>query len=218
MCGRFARYQPLTVFAAALGIDAQLLDESAAPPRYNIPPGTRAWVFAQDPDGEPVFTVMPWHFPTSRGNRINVRSETAHVVPEYREPFNRHRCLVLASGFYEPEGAKTAKNRPWWYFQAKGAAPLFLGAVAQPAGFAILTRAPVDPVAQVHDRSPVQVPADQAMVWIDPEIEGRQALAQVRAGVASAIEGWRVGNAAKRVAQDGVDCIAPVAASSGLFG
>lgn len=63
---------------------------------------------------------------------------------------------MLASGFYEPEGAKTEKHRPWWYVEASGHMPLFLGAVALEAGFATLTCSPVDPVTRVHDRSPVR--------------------------------------------------------------
>ena len=122
MCGRFARYQPLPVFAEAAGVPAPQA-EGRDGPRYNIAPGTPAWLLARDARGEVVFTELPWRFPTSRGNRINVRSETAQVVPEYREPFAQHRCLVLASGFYEPEGPKTEKHRPWWYFEAQYRSP-----------------------------------------------------------------------------------------------
>jgi putative SOS response-associated peptidase YedK len=208
MCGRFARSQPLSTFAVALGIDPAPMGDDT--PRYNIAPGTPAWLLALDPAGDPVFTTLPWVFPTSRGNRINVRAETAHVVPEYKKPFAQHRCLVLASGFYEPEGAKSEKHRPWWYFEALGHAPLFLGAVAQPMGFAILTRSPVDPVARVHDRSPVLVPAEQALQWIDPALDGRQALALAGTDAAARLNHWRVGDAAKHAAHDGPDCITPV--------
>ena len=211
MCGRFARYQPLPAFAEAAGLTPTPIEAAADVPRYNIPPGTKAWLLALDAHGDPVFAEHTWIFPTSRGNRINVRSETAHVVPEYREPFAKHRCLVLASGFYEPEGAKTEKHRPWWYFEASDHAPLFLGAVAQEVGFAILTRNPVDPVARVHDRSPVLVPADQVLQWLDPELAGREAVALAGTSAAAQLHGWRVSDAAKRAAHEGADCIAAVA-------
>lgn len=158
-----------------------------------------------------MFAELKWFFPTTRGNRINVRSETAHVVPEYREPVAKHRCLVLASGFYEPEGAKTEKHRPWWYFEASDRAPLFLGAVAQEAGFAILSRSPVDPVARVHDRSPVLVPADQALQWLDPALPGREAVALAGSSAAARLYGWRVSDAAKSAAHDSAECIAAIA-------
>ena len=210
MCGRFARYQPLPVFAEAAGVLAPRV-EALDGPRYNIAPGTPAWLLARDAQDEVVFTELPWRFPTSRGNRINVRSETAQVVPEYCEPFAQHRCVVLASGFSEPEGAKTEKHRPWWYFEPQDRAPLFLGAVAQEAGFAILTRSPVDPVARVHDRSPVLVPADQVLQWIDPQWAGREVLARIGTRVAESLKGWRVSDAAKSAGREGAECIAAMA-------
>ena len=201
---------PLPAFAEATGLTPAPI-KAAAPLRYNIPSGTKARLLALDAQGDPVFAEHTWFFPTSCGNPINVRSETAHVVPEYREPFAKHRCLVLASGFYEPEGAKTEKHRPWWYFKASDKAPFFLVAVAQHAGFAILTRSPVDPVARVHDHSPVLVPADQVLQWLDPDLAGREAVALAGTSAAAHLHGWRVSDAAKRVAHEGAECIAEIA-------
>ncbi|MHB1798333.1 MAG: SOS response-associated peptidase [Vulcanimicrobiaceae bacterium] len=207
MCGRYARYQPLPVFAEAVGVPAPQA-EGLDRPRYNVAPGTPGWLLHRDAQGEVVFAEMSWRFPTPRGNRINVRSETAHVVPEYREPFAQHRCVVLASGFYEPEGARTEKHRPWWYFEAGDHTPIFFGAIAHDAGFAILTRSPVDPVARVHDRSPVLVPADQVLQWLDPRWSGREVLAQAGTRVAEHLHGWRVSDAARNAAREGAECIA----------
>lgn len=57
MCGRFARYAPLTEWVEALGtgVDPALLDGLAARdagPRYNIAPGTPSWIAAFDAEGE----------------------------------------------------------------------------------------------------------------------------------------------------------------------
>ncbi|WP_297900564.1 SOS response-associated peptidase family protein [Metallibacterium sp.] len=84
-------------------------------------------------------------------------------------------------------------------------------AVAQEAGFAILTRSPVDPVARVHDRSPVLVPADQVLQWLDPALAGREAVALAGTSTAAKLHGWRVSDAAKRVAYEGAGCIQAVA-------
>lgn len=187
------------------------LDARDDGPRYNIPPGTKAWIAALDANGDPAFDQHKWTFPTSRGNRINVRSETAHVVPEYRDHFDRQRCVVLASGFYEPKGDKGTKIRPWYYFTPRDHAPLYLGAIAKGEGFSILTRAPVDPVALVHDRTPVLVPADNVLAWLDPETRGRDALAKFApADFGETLVGWRVGDGAKRPANEGPELIAPV--------
>jgi putative SOS response-associated peptidase YedK len=214
MCGRFARYAPLTEWIEALGTDVDPglldgLDAHDAGPRYNVAPGTQSWIAAFDADGELVLNEHKWFFPTPRGNRINVRSETAHRVPEYREPYDKHRCVVLANGFYEPKGEKTVKNRPWFFFRPKDESPLFLGAIAKEEGFSILTRTPVPPVSEVHDRTPVFVPADNVLAWLDPEIPGRDALERLALpAFGECLEVWRVGDGAKRVTSEGPELIA----------
>lgn len=221
MCGRFARYAPLTEWVQALGTDADpsLLDGLAARdvgPRYNIAPGTRSWIAAFDAAGELALDELKWTFPTPRGNRINVRSETAHRVPEYKEPYDRHRCVVLANGFYEPKGEKTEKNRPWYFFRPKDESPLFLGAIAKDEGFSILTRAPVPPVSAIHDRTPVFVPAENVLAWLDPEISGREALQRFApAEYGERLEVWRVSDGAKRVTSEGQELIARFDLQSG---
>ena len=221
MCGRFARYQPLTDWLESLGIEAdgdmlaKLHDEG---PRYNIPPGTKGWIAAFDTNGELSLAEHKWNFPTSRGNRINVRSETAHRVPDYRESFDHHRCVVLANGFYEPKGAKTEKYRPWYFFRPKDESPLFLGAIAKEEGFSILTREPVDPVALVHDRSPVMVPADRVLEFLDADIPGREALRRFApSDYGECLEGWHVGDSAKRPGNEGAELIDRVEPSEDLF-
>lgn len=214
MCGRFTGDLSPRQWARVLGaaIDPATLAALAridAGPRYNIPPGTRNWIAVAAADGI-AFNESLWAFPTSRGNRINVRSETAHVVPEYRDWFDGHRCVVLATGFYEPKGAKSAKVRPWYYFTPRDHAPLFLGGIVKPEGFSILTRAPVNPIAAIHDRMPVMVPPDEVVAWLDPEIRGREALREFApASYGEQLVGWPVGDGAKRPANDDELRIAP---------
>lgn len=218
MCGRFARYAPLNEWVEALGagVEPSLFEGLAARdtgPRYNVAPGTRSWVAAFDDDGELVLDELKWTFPTPRGNRINVRGETAHRVPEYKGPYDKRRCVVLANGFYEPKGEKTEKNRPWYFFRPKDQSPLFLGAIAKEEGFSILTRMPVPPVSDVHDRSPVMVPTENVLAWLDPGIPGRDALQRFAPpAYGERLQVWRVSDAAKRVTNEGPALIEPMGA------
>ncbi len=216
MCGRFARYQPLSAWVEALGADPEPgvfedLRRRDGGPRYNIAPGTQTWIAAFDADGGLAFNERKWMFPTARGNRINVRSETAHRVPAYRKAYDRHRCVVLANGFYEPEGPTgAAKHRPWFYFRPRDDSPLFLAAIVGDDGFAILTREPVPPVADVHDRSPVPVAAADVLGWLDPAMTGIEALERFApASLGGNLDGWRVGDDAKRADREGPELIVP---------
>jgi putative SOS response-associated peptidase YedK len=210
VCGRFARTRDVLHYAVPLDIDPGRGPSERQRARYNVAPGTDCWIAHLDADGDVAVAEYKWSFPTPRGNRINVRSETAHRVPEYREPFDRRRCVVFADGFYEPKGAKTVKNRPWYYFRPTDRAPLYLGGIVGPDGFSILTRAPVEPVASIHDRSPVMVPAGDVVAWLDPDVPGRDALREFApASTGEALVCWRVGDAAKRAANDGPELIEP---------
>lgn len=213
MCGRFARYQPLSAWLEPLGVMPQpdlfaRDDGETDRPRYNIPPGTRTWIATLDDQGAPAIAEKLWSFPTSRGNRINVRSETAHRVPEYRPHFDQHRCVVFASGFYEPKGPKSVKQRPWYFFRARDSRPLFFAGIAKAEGFSILTGAPAAPVAAVHDRSPIMVPADKVLAWLDPDRSGEAALSQFTpAAVGETLESWHVSDAAKNPRNEGPELI-----------
>lgn len=220
MCGRITGDKSPRQWARLLGVAVNpatltRLEGLTAGPRYNVPPGTRTWIATNAPEGGVAFDEWLWAFPTSHGNRINVRSETAHQVPEYREHFGQHRCVVLATGFYEPQGEKSARNRPWYYFTPSDRSPLFLGGVIKPEGFAILTRAPVEPVKSVHDRSPVMVPAESVVAWLDPDVAGRDALEQFApTDFGRRLTGWRVGDGAKQPGNDDATLIAPVDAGA----
>lgn len=210
MCGRFAQAQSLVTSAMEAGIDLQPTDFNGpeAAPRYNVAPGTRAWLFRWNSDTDmPSVALMLWRFLTPRGMRINARSETAAVVPEYRQHFAQTRAVVPVSGFYEPEGEKGAKNRPWWYFQPTLGSTLFLGAIIGPDGFSILTCAASPPLSAIHDRSPVLVPPDRVRDWMSPRMGGKQAMAITHA---PPLHCWRVGDGAKKPGNEGVDLIAPL--------
>lgn len=213
MCGRFARYQPLAAWCKPLGMTpAELFDrcgDNTRAPRYNIAPGTRTWIATLDSQGAVTVAERVWAFPTSRGNRINVRSESAHRVPEYRAHFDGHRCVVFANGFYEPEGPKSMPNRPWYFFRPRDDSPLFLAGIVKDEGFSILTGAPAAAVAAIHDRCPVIVAPANVRAWLDPGRPGRQALQRLApAPFGAMLERWRVGDAAKNVANDGPELIA----------
>ena len=91
---------------------------------------------------------------------INARAETVPERPAYRELVRRakHRCLVLADGWYEwqkPEDPKQPR-RPVYFSLAGGEPFCFAGLwTSRTASCTILTCEANDLSRPIHDRMPV---------------------------------------------------------------
>lgn len=176
MCGRFTHRNP----------DPAPFPEFSkhwpqVPPRYNIAPSTEVLVLRLV-DDEPRAELARWGLrpkwlkdPSKA--QINARSETAAEKPFFRDAWKRHRCLIVADGWYEwqPAPGKGAPKQPFFFHLADDA-PFTIGALwsawndeagAHPT-CAILTTAPSALAAKVHDRMPVLVPASERMRFLDP--------------------------------------------------
>src|SRR3712207_2124130 len=94
-------------------------------PRFNIRPGQMNPVITSHSPNQ--ISRMFWglipHWAkddTQKFKTINARAETVATSPAYRKPFRQHRCLVPATGFYEPDKINYPKPpHPWHYFQVK---------------------------------------------------------------------------------------------------
>ena len=106
MCGRFfVSEAELDDFAALVeGIEKELLK-----PRPNrdgtadLVPGDGAPVLVDAGYSGPASRVLTWGFPGpgGKGRIINARAETVMEKPMFRLPFQGHRCIIPAAGFYE---------------------------------------------------------------------------------------------------------------------
>ena len=87
-------------------------------------------------------------------------------LASFREPFRHKRCIVPATGFYEPDKIHYAKLPfPWHYFQLKdGEIFGFAGLYdiwrdpktgTEIHSYPIITTQPNELVGTVHDRMPV---------------------------------------------------------------
>jgi putative SOS response-associated peptidase YedK len=136
-------------------------------PRYNVAPTDQHPVVRLFAGARRLETAR-WGLPPAGQRRaplINVRSETARFSRKesFRNPSDG-RCLVPADGFYEwkrgPEG-----SRPFWYHRSDGRL-LLLAGVWEAGRFAVLTTTANALVAQVHDRMPAILSADEAAAWL----------------------------------------------------
>ena len=112
MCGRFAahyRWSEVNAFSRPLTVTTPEPDPS---PSYNIAPTQAAWVVI--PDGNKlVASTMRWGLIPRWSqdgkpsfSSINARIETVSEKPAFREPWQRNRCLIPVSGYYEWSGIK----------------------------------------------------------------------------------------------------------------
>jgi putative SOS response-associated peptidase YedK len=113
---------------------------------------------------------------------INARSETVAAKAPFKTLIGdeRHRCLVIADGFYEwlrPENPKAP--RVPWRFTVDGGEPFAFAGLwcwSKPAGewlasATVLTCSPNPLVARLHDRMPVILPGpDAEAAWLGGEL------------------------------------------------
>ncbi|HET6585842.1 MAG TPA: SOS response-associated peptidase, partial [Nannocystaceae bacterium] len=169
MCGRFT-LTTADYDAVAAALEAEIDPEASARyrPRFNVAPtDPHPMLVPGDARARRLvwgtWGIVPPPRPGARpGLQINARAEG--VTRGYiGSAFKRHRCAVVADGFYEWTGPKTAR-RPI-RFTPKGGGLLVFAAVwlpqkdkksgEQSPHFAILTTEANELVRSVHDRMPV---------------------------------------------------------------
>src|SRR4051795_13706038 len=182
MCGRYTLTDPdprLLRFRFGLTEEAKI--EQA--PRYNVAPTDPVLAIRLNGEGVREPGVLRWglipHYAdpeTFERLLINARAETVAEAPAFRDAFQTHRCLIVADGFYEWRAEETGK-KPVWITRPSREPFAFAGlwaAARRPDGSsihscAIVTCAPGDLVAPIHDRMPVILDQEAEPAWIDAE-------------------------------------------------
>jgi putative SOS response-associated peptidase YedK len=194
-------------------------------PRYNIAPTQPVPVIRQHPK-EPrrVFSLMRWGLIPSwskdtsgAAKMINARSETAHLLPAFRDAKKSRRCLIPADGFYEWSRTGTVKQ-PFCFEVRDGELFAFAGLWERwrnPAGdwirsCSILTTTPNAITSQVHDRMPVILDEADYELWLDPGFTDVAALAHMlKPYDASNMRSYPVSSRINQVANDEPACALP---------
>ena len=116
-----------------------------------------------------------WSKDASKGaSMINARSETITEKPSFKGLVPKHRCIIPMSGFYEWDRTNPKAKIPYYVTRADGR--LMLGAgiwsdspiTAAGRTCALITRDSIFDLSEIHDRSPVEFHADEAVEWITP--------------------------------------------------
>lgn len=186
MCGRYTLSAPADVVAELF----ELAEVPALERRYNIAPTDEAPVVRLARGGGRRLHLLRWGLvpywadDPSIGNRmINCRAETAADKPAYRDHFRRHRCLVVADGFYEWRTEDGGKQ-PYWIHHPDGLPFAFAGLWSRWKGgpektdgeskldtFTVVTVDASPNLRDLHDRMPAILDPDDWAAWLDPAIQ-----------------------------------------------
>jgi putative SOS response-associated peptidase YedK len=177
MCGRITRTSPQEAIAKEFGVTR--FAEIDWLPRYNVAPSQIVETIISV-NGEKRLGPMRWGFvsPTAKEPTlapINARAETLSTLPVFRDAFRRHRCLVVADGFYEWRKNAGRRRTPFFVRLRSGRPFGFAGIWSFRRGekgtrlatCAIATCPPNELMAKIHDRMPVILPVSARDRWLD---------------------------------------------------
>ena len=196
-------------------------------PRWNIAPGQM----------NPVITVhspkrisrMFWGLipfwakeQNIKFSTINARDDKVATSPVYRKPFRTQRCLIPATGFFEPDKIHfTDPPYPWHYFKLKkqemfSFAGLYDIWKDQKSGkeiysYTIITTSPNDLVGKYHPRMPVILKKEDEDEWVNPDLQEVEKLMEFLKPYPSIeMEEWHVADEARNPRNDKPEIIKPV--------
>lgn len=175
MCGRYTLVAPGEEVARRFGLPTP----PHLVPRYNVAPSQQVPIVRIEDDGRALAMVRWGLVPffardPAIGNRmINARAETVAEKPGFRAAFQKRRCLVPATGFFEWQ--KTGKAKQPWLLRRKGGALMAFAGLFERwergerpiESMTILTGVPNPLAARVHDRMPVILPEAAWDRWLD---------------------------------------------------
>ena len=173
MCGRYAltRTELLEEFFEFSFTGNQIL------PRYNVAPSTQIPVIRLRDDGQRELIDLRWGLVPSwsrPGDQlpllINARAETLSSTPAFRDAFQRRRCIVPASGYYEWQKLPGGAKQPFYITRRDGLPIAFAGlwenAKELHGTAAIVTTAASEETQPIHDRMPVILEKPDFPRWL----------------------------------------------------
>ncbi len=165
MCNDYGIDIPFRLFVEAFAELGMPLDVSGGIP--NLEPRDEIWPTERAPvirlgEAGPRMDMLTWGLPAPRPKApavINMRSEGRR--------FERGRCLIPASHFYEFTGAKSPKTR--WRFAKTGEDWFCIAGITGGDGsaFSMLTVPPGPDVAPIHNRQIVVLERTDWRDWLE---------------------------------------------------
>jgi putative SOS response-associated peptidase YedK len=167
--------------------------------------------------------VPHWAKDPGVGSRmINARAESAATKPAFRDAVARRRCLLPADGWYEWQAGSGTRKQPFFITPADGSGIALAGlwSTWRPADTpesgpapllvtcAVVTTEAVGPLAEIHDRMPLILPAREWAAWLDPDADDpSRLLVPPPAQLVAALELRPVSTAVNNVRREGPELV-----------
>ena len=101
---------------------------------------------------------------------INARLETLGKKMSFKNLITSYRCLIIADGYYEWKRQENVKTP--YYFTREDNQPMFFAGIYKDHQFLIITGEASSHVADIHQRQPVIINADDLDAYLNLKIEG----------------------------------------------
>ena len=225
MCGRFDQSQLAEKYLDALSWPSVEV-RSEAPARFNIAPGMYRPLFHVDTEsGAHLLDDFHWGYqaPWAAGKvPVTINTRLEKITGKYwLRLLKIGRTVVPADGWYEWTGEKG--NKQPWHIHRTTREPVFMAALGSfgaisdnnkaTAGFTIVTADALGGMIDVHDRRPVVLSAQDALLWLDPAFtsEAAEQLARTQALGPKAFAWHPVSKLVGNVRNDGPEIARPIA-------
>ena len=189
MCGRYYRRSDKQKIGDAFNISDLPSSLIISDADYNVAPTTFQPVIRNDREtGDRELVLMRWglvpfftkQLSDVKGiSTINAKAENVEKSPTWRTPFQKRRCLVPASGYYEWKQLDAKTKQPF-AFRLRYEGPMaFAGlwdAWKDPTGawlqsFSIITTDANELTSEVHSRMPVILHPKDYSRWLERDSE-----------------------------------------------
>lgn len=188
MCGRYTNRLTWRELVELYRITEEGPGGNIWQPRYNLAPTQAAPVVRVPAAGQGrELALLRWNLvtpwadgPNPKYSMINARAETVREKRSFRGPFERRRCLVPTTGFYEWTKAVDGGKQPHLIAPAGGAPFALAGLWERWPGnaehdplesFTIVVTEASEAMAGIHDRMPVIVAKVDHETWLAGEAD-----------------------------------------------
>jgi putative SOS response-associated peptidase YedK len=227
MCGRYTHKLTWGEIVALYRLTTPLVPPNAYRENFNTAPTHVMPIIRPTEDGREavmaVWALIPhWVRDLSQPvyNTINARSDSIREKPTYKIPFEKRRCIVSTTGWYEWKklDPKGRKKQP---YHLQPTAPVWaFGGVwntyKAPDGldvhsFSIVTTDAQQSISHIHDRMPLVLEESQFDAWMRGTPDQAAELMRPYAG---RIDAWEVGPGVGNVKNNSVDLMSRLGAGS----